>query len=119
MATPFVELESLLVNGLLQSNVNIITRDKFKLITRWCALLIALIAGVHETYAQTANTATMDMGFEQRVPGWMKETNVPAVGIGLIENGKLKYVKVFGELKKGTPAPLNTIFKLLHYQICR
>ena len=87
-------------------------RDTFKLITRWCALLIALIASVHGTYAQTANTATMDMGFEQRVPGWMKETNVPAVGIGLIENGKLKYVKVFGELKKGTPAPPNTIFQV-------
>ena len=87
-------------------------RDTFKLITRWCALLIALIAGVHETHAQTANTKTIDMSFEQKVPGWMKETNVPAVGIGLIENGKLKYVKVFGEIKKGTPAPANTIFQV-------
>ena len=52
------------------------------------------------------------MSFEQKVPGWLKETNVPAAGIGIIENGKLKYIKVFGELKKGTPAPANTIFQV-------
>jgi hypothetical protein len=44
----------------------------------------------------------------------MKETNVPAVGIGLIENGKHKYVKVFGELKKALRLPQIPSSKLLH-----
>jgi CubicO group peptidase (beta-lactamase class C family) len=35
---------------------------------------------------------------------------VPAVGVGLIENGQIKYIKVFGELQKGIKAPDNTIF---------
>jgi CubicO group peptidase (beta-lactamase class C family) len=87
-------------------------RNTFKFITRWSVFLITLIAGVHETHAQPAKQAAIDMSFEHKVPGWMKETNVPAVGIGIIENGKLKYVKVFGELKKGTPAPANTIFQV-------
>ena len=86
--------------------------DKITLTTRWCALLITLIAVVHEAHAQTANRPPIDMSFEQKVPGWLKETNVPAIGIGIIENGKLKYIKVFGELKKGTPAPPNTIFQV-------
>ena len=80
--------------------------DTLTLITRWCALVLALIVGVH------AQTPTTNTTFEQKLPGWMNETNVPAVGIGLIENGKLKYIKVFGELKKGTPAPPNTIFQV-------
>lgn len=48
--------------------------------------------------------------FEEKVPVWMAEYNVPAVGIGIIENGDIKYVKVFGELKEGVSAPENTIF---------
>ena len=72
-----------------------------------CLLLIFLVAGVYETHAQTVN-----VGFERHIPGWMKETNVPAVGVAVIEEGKLKYIKVFGELKSGRPAPANTIFQV-------
>jgi CubicO group peptidase (beta-lactamase class C family) len=79
-------------------------------------LLIATLAGVHPTYAQTASSAKVDFAFERKIPDWMKETNVPAVGIGIIENGKLGYVRVFGELNKGVkagrPAPANTIFQV-------
>jgi len=49
---------------------------------------------------------------QEKIPAWLSENDVPAVGIGLIENGEIKYVKVFGELKKGAPAPDNTIFNV-------
>ncbi len=79
-----------------------------KLLTNSILLLIATLAGLHPVHAQTIN-----LGFEQKIPGWLKETNVPAVGIGVIENGKLKYAKVFGELKKGgPPATSDTIFQV-------
>jgi len=58
--------------------------------------------------AQTDAMITPD--FEEKILGWITENNVPAAGIGCIENGKIKYAKVFGELKKGFPAPDNTIF---------
>src|SRR5690349_1081159 len=72
-----------------------------------CVLLLAF---VHPTHAQTAKPVSLE--FENKLPEWMKETNVPAVGVGIIENGKLTYTKVFGELKKGNPAPPNTIFQV-------
>ena len=62
--------------------------------------------------------APVDFTFEQKVPGWLKENNVPAAGIGIIEDGKLKYTKVFGQLRNGgptqpsSPAPPNTIFQV-------
>ena len=37
---------------------------------------------------------------------------MPTLGLGIIENGKLKQVKVFGEVKKGVSAPYNTIFNV-------
>lgn len=79
---------------------------------RHIILVCLLLAGFQHTFAQTA-AKPIDLSFEQKLPDWMKETNVPAVGIGIIENGRLKYVKVFGALRKdGPPAPPNTIFQV-------
>jgi len=75
-----------------------------------CVLLLSFADAIH---AQTLKPVTFD--FEKKIPEWLKETNVPAVGIGIIENGKLKYTRVFGELKKGdpgVPAPANAIFQV-------
>jgi CubicO group peptidase (beta-lactamase class C family) len=43
---------------------------------------------------------------------WMAENHVPALGIGIIRDGKLRQVKVYGELRNGEPAPYNTIFNV-------
>ena len=42
----------------------------------------------------------------------LKEHQVPALGLGLIKNGVLDSVKVYGELTAGQAAPKNTIFKV-------
>ncbi|SMC45302.1 serine hydrolase [Moheibacter sediminis] len=42
----------------------------------------------------------------------IQESNVPAMGIGIIENGKLTKVDVYGTLDKQNTAPYNTIFKV-------
>lgn len=43
---------------------------------------------------------------------WLQKNKVPALGIGIIKNGKLQQVRVWGELSKGNPAPYNTIFNV-------
>jgi CubicO group peptidase (beta-lactamase class C family) len=84
----------------------------------WSTFVIVCLAGIHQCHAQTRSSSAVDLSFEKKVPGWLKDTNVPAAGIGIIENGKLKYVKVFGELKKDSAvaqpatAPANTIFQV-------
>lgn len=78
-----------------------------------CLLLIVLLGSVAGTYAQTVKPAPVNLAFEKKLPDWLKETNVPATGIGIIENGKLTYTKVFGELRKSGPtAPPNSIFQV-------
>ena len=42
----------------------------------------------------------------------LKDNKVPALGIGIIENGKLTKVEVYGTLNKQKTAPYNTIFKV-------
>ena len=62
------------------------------------------------TVLQAQNYDKVNFDFFKKIPTWLTENNVPAAGIGIIENGEIKYVKVFGELQKGVSAPDNTIF---------
>lgn len=65
----------------------------------------------HQNINATANnTGIFDDDLETEK--WLKQNNVPAVGIGLIADGKLKQIKVFGEIKKGISAPYNTIWNV-------
>lgn len=43
---------------------------------------------------------------------FLAEFNVPAVGIGIIENGKISACEVYGELRKGIPAKKDAIFSI-------
>ncbi|HEY9167842.1 MAG TPA: serine hydrolase domain-containing protein [Candidatus Kryptonia bacterium] len=71
-------------------------------------LLVFLVASA----VQAQIDGKVNLGFTDKVNGWLAENSVPAAGIGVIENGKIKYVKVFGELRKGVPAPDNAIFNV-------
>ncbi|WP_409416069.1 serine hydrolase [Flavobacterium sp. PS2] len=65
----------------------------------------------HDNTTTTANkTAIFDNDTE--IEKWLKENNVPTLGLGIINDGKLQQIKVFGELKKGVTAPYNTIFNV-------
>ncbi len=58
---------------------------------------------------------TADSGLFDRpasVEQWLKQQNVPALGLGIIERGQLRQVRVYGELRKGEAAPFNTLFNV-------
>ena len=70
----------------------------------------ALIIPLINLYAQQSEPHYLNENIEMKK--WLTENNVPAVGIGIIMDGKLKQIKMFGELKKNNPAPYNTIFNV-------
>lgn len=49
---------------------------------------------------------------DQSMESWLKENNIPALGLGIINGGKLQKIKVFGEFTKGFQAPHNTLFNV-------
>lgn len=59
----------------------------------------------NETYIQKNN-------FENDIKQLMQVENVPTLGIGIIEEGQLKKIEVYGSINKETPAPYNSIFKV-------
>ena len=52
------------------------------------------------------------LGDPETIALWLRENHVPAVGIGIVRDGKLRQVHVFGELAAGRPAPYDTIFNV-------
>ncbi|RDV15429.1 DUF4440 domain-containing protein [Pontibacter diazotrophicus] len=58
------------------------------------------------------SNATSIFDNDKEIQKWLKSNNVPTLGIGIINSGKLQQVKVFGELDKGKTAPYNTIFNV-------
>lgn len=46
------------------------------------------------------------------IENWLNENKIKTLGLGIIEKGKLKQVKVFGEISEGNSAPYNTIFNV-------
>lgn len=60
----------------------------------------------------TVGTKSSIFDNDQEIQKWLTQNNVPTLGIGVINNGKLQEIKVFGELKKGIAAPYNTIWNV-------
>lgn len=65
----------------------------------------------HQIYSKQQK-ATSIFDNDSAIENWLKESNIKTLGLGIIENGKLKQVKVFGEISEGDTAPYNTIFNV-------
>ena len=48
--------------------------------------------------------------FEEKISKWQEEHKVPAIAVGIIEDGEVSYAKVFGEQRIGIPANNESIF---------
>ncbi|WP_114789952.1 serine hydrolase domain-containing protein [Niabella yanshanensis] len=68
----------------------------------------------HPQAAPTVGDTTIDalLGNKEAVEKWLQMNKVPALGIGIINKGKLVQISVYGELKKGVAAPFNAIFNV-------
>jgi CubicO group peptidase (beta-lactamase class C family) len=65
----------------------------------------------HQAY-ENKETANPFFDNDVEIEKWLKQNKVPTLGLGIIENGALKQVNVFGEITKGVSAPYNTIFNV-------
>lgn len=72
-------------------------------------LIIVLLVICNAVYPQQD---TVIKSLVSDIPVWMAQNHVPCTGIGLVENGKIKWVKNFGELQAGHPAPDSTLFNI-------
>lgn len=75
-------------------------------------IITTFIALFMLTGSAFAQTDTVHTNLLKDIPAWMAEYHVPCVGVGIIENGQIKWVKNFGDLQAGHPAPENTLFNI-------
>lgn len=65
----------------------------------------------HQITSSTASILNL-FDNDQETEKWLKENNIPTLGLGIISDGKLKQIKTFGKLKRDVPAPYNTIWNV-------
>lgn len=70
-------------------------------------LLLLLLLPMVQTPAQTRQNA-----LQEKIPVWLKQYKVPAVGLAVIKNGKVAWAEVFGERAPGIKATRDTIFNV-------
>lgn len=61
---------------------------------------------------QLTTTGSSVFDTDSAIEKWMAESKVPALGLGIIENGELRQIRVFGTVTKNVPAPYNAIFNV-------
>lgn len=72
-------------------------------------LIIIFLAIGNAVFAQQD---TLIKSLLRDIPVWMAKNHVPCTGVGLIENGRIKWLKTFGTVQQGHPAPVNTLFNI-------
>lgn len=76
-----------------------------------CTIFFCLTQ-IERASGQSLSNEKVNVLSDERINALIAKYKVPAVGIGIIENGKIKQVKVYGEHQKNGPAPKNTIFNV-------
>jgi CubicO group peptidase (beta-lactamase class C family) len=71
---------------------------------------LAIAASVTNSIAQTPKAR--DAEGDREIQKLLSDNNIPLLGLGVIRDGKLQEVRVFGNLRKGVPAPADTIFNV-------
>src|SRR5688572_20409732 len=49
---------------------------------------------------------------KEAIEKWISDLHVPAVGVAILKDKKLKEVRMYGSLKEGIPAPGNALFNV-------
>ena len=69
-----------------------------------------IIFAFSDIQAQKNENVIID--YQVKVQSWLAAYKVPAVGIGIINDGVIRQISVFGDLEKNAPAPYNAIFQV-------
>lgn len=85
-------------------------KRRFANLVRYSLLTFLLTISILK--AQKPASAVPDMDDSLAVTKWLKEKEVPSLAVGYLENGGVKRVHVFGELKAGVPTGKDAVFNV-------
>ncbi|NSL87591.1 serine hydrolase [Chitinophaga sp. Mgbs1] len=76
------------------------------------ALLLLLSACMAASRLHAQSAATVDHSPLDSIPALMARYHVPVMAVGIIEEGRIKTIRTYGNLRAYTPAPPNTLFNV-------
>jgi len=79
---------------------------------RYLALLLLLMTSAALLRSQSDQSISFPTQSDHLINTWLEAHNIPALGIGIIDNYQITQIKVYGHLTTDKPAPYNAIFKV-------
>jgi CubicO group peptidase (beta-lactamase class C family) len=84
-------------------------KSRHKLLIANYVLLLLILLSPKTSNAQAARASGLSAEEIQKL---LAENKIPALGLGVIRDGKIAEAKVFGEIRPGEAAPVNAIFNV-------
>ena len=80
----------------------------------WLTVLITTFGISPAVQAPPQRTSSLEFQrrLDQKIPGWLKQYDVPSVAVAYIKNGKLAWTAVYGEQSPGVSASAKTLFNV-------
>ena len=75
-------------------------------------LILTIVLSLYSSYNMAQENNEISQDYLSKLPNLMSENKVPCVSICFIEDGEVTHAEVYGELRKGVPAPQNTVFNI-------
>lgn len=82
------------------------------IITCFFLLQASPLNSLGQPAAKKNNLIISAEALSNQIAKWQQELNVPNVTVGIINNGKIEYAKVYGNDVAGKPAPANMMFEV-------
>ena len=80
--------------------------------TKFSVTAILAILTVFTNVVSAQQYPFKSLSYQENLKELMLEKHVPALGIGIIEHGVLRQIRVYGDIKFNRPAPYNAIFNV-------
>jgi CubicO group peptidase (beta-lactamase class C family) len=77
-----------------------------------CLATLSLALGFGQTQPIPQSRQPIQAELDQKVPGWLKQFDVPSVAIAYIRNGKIDWTAIYGEQSPGIPANAKTLYNV-------
>ena len=74
--------------------------------------LVLLLTIYVSAYAQDSLATLPAMDDSYQVVAWLRQKHIPALAVGVILDGQLQQIKIYGERRTGTPASYDAVFNV-------
>jgi CubicO group peptidase (beta-lactamase class C family) len=77
-----------------------------------CFATACAVASFGQASPVHSSQRSLRESLDQKIPLWLKASDVPSIAVAYIDHGKIAWTKVYGEQSPGVPANDKTLYNI-------